>query len=186
MFYLNGVASVNFSTDNLEFNPSTNSVVLYYDEIPFRLNTSFKQTLLVDQIDPQPITKKQAQAMGAVVGVAGGIGGGIVGSKAGGLIGKLTGIPFMNLAGGGIGALAGAGTAYYFAVDALDGATITDEISESEKREVTDNAKELIIASLHIELQNDFKQRFEEYITSVYAQNGILIQKIEYIEKGHN
>lgn len=186
IFYFDGIAEIGFESKNIKYNPVTKEVTLLYKDKPFIINTSFNNVLLVDQIDPQPISEEAARR------VAGGLAlvGGYAGSVAGGTVGNLVGTVMPNLkliapaVGMGAGAIIGGTGTYYITKNLLEGVKVTSEISVEEKEKVKVSSKELINEVLNIDdrLIELYKNSFKSYIKNKYASVGIEVNNIKYEE----
>lgn len=185
IFYLYGTAEVSFNPDNLTYDPRMKKIILSYEGdsiFDIELNSDYR---LVDRLDPLPISREDALKISAVVGVAGAAVGGVTGNKLGNMIGSVLPGNASIVSGligtfGGI-AIGGAATSY-LAFRTLDGLEINEGMGRREEQEVVSNADKLIKALLMADsdLENIYKENFENYITEIFKARGLEINSFEY------
>ena len=188
IFFLDGIAEVSIDSKFLHYDKETRKLVVAVPskKYIFDIDTSFKQAVLFDKLNPEPISKSDAQKISGIIGIVG-LG---VGAKGGYSVGKaLKSIlppqfkPFAKVAGSvGGAALVGAGT-YFVALNTLDGLKLSSDITKDEELEVLDNGKILIEKSLLVnsDLQKEYKERFEKFIKLKFGSYGYKVNNFEYI-----
>lgn len=186
VFYFDGVAEIGFDPKNIKYNPVTKEITLFYKEKPFIVNTSYNNVLLVDKIDPKPISEDDAKK------IAGGfaIVGGYVGAQAGSVLGSFVGTVKPELKviapilGASTGAVLGGVGVYFTAKNILEDAKLTDDISKEEEEKVKLESKKLIDYVLYTDTQlfDLYKNSFDSFIKNKYASVGIEVIAIKYEE----
>jgi len=188
VFYLSGTADISVSTAKYDFNPITNTFTLYYSGIsPFIIDLDTKKALLVDKIDPQPISPDEAKMIAGGVGLVGSGLGAVAGAKLSGLItsvipgGTLTHLPVKLISSVAGGVIVG-GTSAYIAFKVFDGFRLNNALSETEKTTVIEKGKQLIKLALYEspELQEMYKKNFEAYLTRKYASLGYEVKNVVF------
>ncbi len=180
IFYISGKAEVGFNPQNISYNKISETLTLSYKEDKFfEVKPIFNPLLVVDRVNPKSISKEDAKKVGAVVGIAGAIGG----AKAGNTLGKVFPKPY-NFVATGAGAAIGGLTGFFITSSALEGMKISKDISPREEDEVYKASKVLITELLARDkkLQELYKERFEKYIKFKYSLIGLKIKNIDYKE----
>ena len=187
IYHLSGTAEISIDVDNFKFEPVTKTLIVSYQEPSlFNVNINLKNTLEVDRINPKPISKEEAKNLAVVVGFAGAYGGGKAGSSLVKLLGSILPPKYefiANITGAGLGGIAGGVTGYFISNKLLKGLSLSNEITEKEKSEVINSAKELIKAQMSInpELLKNYKKNFEQFIKLQFKRHGENIKHIKYI-----
>jgi len=191
IFYLSGKADISFNPKNLTYDRVAKQITYTYPkDIMFQSKVIFNPVLLVDKIDPKPLTANDAKKISAVIGIAGGIAGGVIGAKLGSALGKF--LPpqykFAGLISAAVGGIAGGVTgglvSYHFAFKALNGLHFS-ELTEKEENSVKEISKDIIKAQIALDknLQSIYKRNFEKFIKLQYGKYGLNIKSIVYKEQ---
>ena len=197
--YIQGHANVSF--DLSKFRREQDGTLSYIGEkiegspravLPYTIDVIIQEENNFDVYDikPTPISQEEAKAIGVAVGAVGAAGGGYLGMQAGGIIGKTISVfqPELRfaagagtLAGGALGAGAGAIGGYALCGKYLTGLTLTKEMTEQDKQNVTEEAKKLIAAELFFDpvLQKEFSDAFFKYIRDFYRGQIPPVQLVE-------
>lgn len=179
VFYIGGKAEVSFDPDNIDYNSLTKTVTYFYPvDAPFGVEMSKVTSQLVDEIKPQPLSAEEAGKAAAVIGIAGGI----LGAKAGSTLGKLYPHPYGKIGGGVAGGVLGSVGAGLVSFNALNGLSLSSDISSKEKDQVVIKSKELIntILSFEDELTKTYKESFKEYIVRKYALYNLEVNNVKF------
>lgn len=186
VYYISGKADISFNPKNLTYNDITKILTFTHSQSTiYKVEMDFNQLLEIDKINPKPISKDEAQKIGAVVGIAGAVAGANIGAKGGSLLAMVLPPhikPFSNLIGGGLGGIVGGSGAYLVTSKALKDLSLSKSISESEKVQVLHAGKELIKAQMCIDkdLVELYKENFEKFIRLQYKKKGKEIKSISY------
>jgi hypothetical protein len=168
--------SLSYIGEKIEGTEGSSSAVLPYT-IDVRVKEENKYE--VYEIQPTPITNEEAKAIGTAVGAIAAVGGGYIGMQAGGILGKTIAVfqPQLKfaggagaLAGGVLGAGAGAYGGYALCGNYLTGVQLSSDITEQEKQNITKTAEQLIAAELLFDpdLQQEFTKAFLKYMKELY------------------
>lgn len=182
VFYISGRSEIAFNPENIKYDSKNSEIILYKNKLTdkyFDIYLDYNPILLVDKIDPQPLTEELKGEITAFITVAGVVGGTIAGQK----IGMLTGaLPESIFGGAALGGIAGYGISKALISDDFK---LSKDISKKEEdiaiSESKNAIKELLLSDKNLE--NVYKKEFEEYIKSKYLSYGISINKIKYEEK---
>lgn len=196
VWYLSGSAEITFKPSQLHHDPATNKLVLTCNTDSrrhFDMKTHFNQPLIIDEMEPEEISKEEAEKVAGVIGIAAGtvgaVAGGVAGNAMGGMIKEFLPPGYQVLAkpvGAVTGALAlgaaGGAAGYFVTVNALEGRALARSISPGEKDQVTKSAQQIMTATLaaEAELAEMYKQKFKAFITAEYAMRGITVSDIDY------
>ena len=121
VFYLSGSAEIGIDPKNLQYDLISKTVTYTMPkDKKFLVDMKFNSEEMIDEIEPTPINKEEAQAMGAVIGVAGAF----VGAKVGSSLGSLAPFPFAGTIGAVIGGVASGAAVYSVTSKKLEGASL--------------------------------------------------------------
>lgn len=179
IFYLNGTAEISFEPANIQYNPVTKVITYQYQKSRFQATTSFSQSMLVDEVKPEPLTEEEAKKIGIIVGIATTW----LGTKAGSNLSSYVPPPF-NLAATIGGGVAAGAAGYYLTSDLLEGVSLTKDISQKEKEEVLNQSKLLIRSLLETDptLISIYKKDFKKHLVSRYEKYGLSVSSVLYDE----
>jgi len=186
VYYLSGKAEISFEPNKISYNPLLKTVTYTSSQYKlFRTDITDNRFLEIDKSNPIPISEQEAKKLATGVGIAGAYLGGSAGGAGGSLLSKVIPLPyskFATVAGAGIGGAFGGVGSYFISLNMLDGLRLSKNITEKEEIEVQNAGKMLIKAQilLNEELQNMYKQNFEEYIKLQYSKHGKEVKNIEY------
>lgn len=179
VFYLSGSAEIGINPKNLQYDLISKAVTYTMPkDKKFLVDMKFTSEEMIDEIEPTPISKEEAQAMGAVIGVAGAF----VGAKVGSSFGSLAPFPFGGTMGAIVGGVTGGAAVYSVTSKKLEGASLKKKISQKEKDIVVDEAEKLlkIVLSEDENLDKMYEKDFENYIKSKYASFGYEVKTVNY------
>lgn len=179
VFYLSGSAEIGINPKNLKYDFISKTVIYTMPKDKnFLVDIKFSSEEMIDEIKPTPISKKEAQAMGAVIGIAGAF----IGAKVGSSFGSLTPFPFGGDIGAVAGGMAGGAAVYSVTSKALQGASLKEKISQGEKDIIINEAKKLlkVVISEDENLVKMYKNDFKDYIKSKYASFGYEVKTVSY------
>jgi len=179
VFYLSGSAEIGIDPKNLQYDLISKTVTYTVPkEKRFFVDMKFNSEEMIDEIEPTPISKEEAQAMGAVIGISGAF----VGAKVGSGLGSLAPVPFGGTIGAVLGGVAGGAAVYSVTSKALEGASLKEKISQKEIEVVIDEAEKLlkVILSEDEDLNKMYKKDFENYIKTKYASFGYEVRTVSY------
>ena len=201
VFYIKGFVDVEFPLEEFELKGSTlvyKGGFKYDGEIlPYTLTITVPSENFYDvyEINPQPISKAEAENIGNLAGAVTAPIGGYLGAKLGGKVGnmlcnfipKFAKVKAVCGIGGSIlgGAIGGTGT-YLFTSNLVyklvRGFRFADKITNEEKEDLLEEAKKLISVDIiaNSDLQKELKEAFENYVKSYFSQYGVNIEKIVY------
>jgi len=188
VYYLSGTATVSFNPKDLQYDTTTQTLTVS-NKFKIEPHISSKNIKTIDMVNPQKITKGEAQAIGTVVGLAGAYGGSKVGSSLGS--GLTSFLPssvqqFSTSISGLAGELLGGGVGYFATTKLLTGKQISANISQSDKIDTINTG----IGLIKIQLNSDkkllamYKEHFETFIKAQYAKFGMNINHIKYTNNG--
>jgi len=192
VFYLHGKADISFNPKYLSYDRLTKKITYTHPkDAIFQSEVIFSPILLVDKIDPKPISKQKAKDIAMYIGIAGGIAGGIGGAKLGNSLAKFfpPQYKFAGListtVGGALGGILGGGAAYYFSFRILNGLKLSNKMTEYEENSIQAISKDIIRAqiALNKNLHLIYKKNFEKFIKLRYKKYGLKVQSIVYKDK---
>ena len=182
VFYLSGSAEIGINPKNLQYDFVSKTVTYTMPkDKKFLVDMKFNSEEMIDEIEPTPINKEEAQAMGAVIGVAGAF----VGAKVGSSLGSLAPFPFAGTIGAVIGGVASGAAVYSVTSKKLEGASLKKKISQKEIDIVIDEAEKLlkVVLSKDENLDKTYKKDFENYIKTKYASFGYEVKTVSYVRE---
>lgn len=189
VFYLNGSAEIAFEPSQISYDESSGTLSLACSsaapDSQFQMIYHFDDPVIVDQVDPRPISESEAKTAASVIGIAGSALGVTAGAKFGSVLSSFAPKQYKFVTQAGAGALAGLAGGlggYYFALDSLTGTQLTKDISPAEILVITQAAMDIIKAALEAEgeLTNIFEERFQTFIQAEYAERGKNISRVSF------
>lgn len=181
IYYISGTARISFNPNNINYNSSTKTITI--NQSYFDIDLNIEKELEIDKVNAKAISDNEAQKTGMVVGLAGAYTAGKAGYKLSSLL-----PPHITAGVTGASTILGGAVGYFATSNALTGAKISKDISETDRKESLKVGKELILAQLKIdyELVSMYKEHFEAFIIAKYKTYNMEVNQIEYqnITKG--
>lgn len=178
IFYMSGTVEVGVDTDSLHYDAKTKVLtVKHKKDEPFIFELNADNALVVDKIDPQPISKEEATNLSVGIGLAGAVGSGVIGSK----LSTFLPTPIkgaVTVASGAVGGLFAGRAAYML----LNGFSLSKKITKAEESKIEEKANTLIKTTIQYDedMLKIHKANFETFIKLKYASYGKELNDIQY------
>ena len=180
VFYISGSAEVGFEPKNIVYDESSKTVTYRLPKMsPFLVETNFDNIQLIDSIEPQSLSEKEAKTLAIGIGIAGAFVGGLTADT----LTSFSPNILTRIGGTALGATVGGLGSGLVSFSVLNNLNLSKKISLEEEDMVKEKSQQMIQLSLELnpDLVALYRKEFKSYIEKQYALRGIVVD-VEIIE----